>query len=166
MNIDSRRWTVQARPTKLILYVAYVVRNFSRGFERLRRIRYETCFTRHASSKQPRRTHRHFHSYYLHNCGTMKYFFFLTTSPCAWAYSELLWDATCPSQLSAFARATCTSPPNPYMVLPSPGNGLGVFATQTLDIGAVIIRESPVIRIDRPAYLKGSGYPIHEVTQV
>jgi len=72
----------------------------------------------------------------------------------------------CPVQRTIFSHHTCSTPSDPYIVTSSPGSGLGVFATHTLDIGAIILREPPIIRISRPDYLKGSGYPIKEVTQV
>jgi hypothetical protein len=72
----------------------------------------------------------------------------------------------CPNQASIPVHRTCSSPSDPYIVQISPGSGLGVFATHTLDIGAIILREPPIIQISRPDYLKGSGYPINEVTKV
>ncbi|KAF2692153.1 SET domain-containing protein [Lentithecium fluviatile CBS 122367] len=55
---------------------------------------------------------------------------------------------------------------DPYTVELSPGLGLGAFATHDLATGSIILREAPVIRISRPSHLKGSGYPIAEVTRV
>ena len=74
-------------------------------------------------------------------------------------------SATCPIQSSIPPYSTCTSPSDPYIVKDSPGRGLGAFATHTLAIGDFILREPPIIRIDRPPHLKGSGYPINEVTK-
>lgn len=48
----------------------------------------------------------------------------------------------------------------------SPGKGLGVYALQDLEIGTIIIAESPIIRIKRPDFVKGTGYPIAAVSQL
>lgn len=62
--------------------------------------------------------------------------------------------------------STCSSPPEPYIVKPSPGKGLGAFASHTLETGSIILREAPVLRISPPEASQGSSYPIAEVTKL
>jgi hypothetical protein len=51
-------------------------------------------------------------------------------------------------------------------VKPSPGKGLGVFASHALEVGSIIMREGPILRIPPSKYDKGAGYPISEVTEL
>jgi SET domain-containing protein len=53
-----------------------------------------------------------------------------------------------------------------YAVRPSPGKGLGVFALDDLEIGSIIMRETPIIVIKRPDFIKGTGYPMSAVSQL
>ena len=58
---------------------------------------------------------------------------------------------------------SCTGPPQPFTVRSSPGKGLGVFATQTLEPGDMIIQEEPVIKITPPEFRDGVGYPLDAI---
>ena len=53
-----------------------------------------------------------------------------------------------------------------YAIRQSPGKGLGVFARRDLEVGTVIMRETPVLKILPPDYVKGSGYPMNAVSQL
>jgi hypothetical protein len=61
---------------------------------------------------------------------------------------------------------TCRGPPEVYTVRPSPGKGLGVFALHDLEIGSIIMRETPILIITRPNFVKGTGYPMSAVSQL
>jgi hypothetical protein len=61
---------------------------------------------------------------------------------------------------------SCPGPPEVYTVHPSPGKGLGVFARSDLEIGSIIMRETPIITIKRPDFVKGTGYPMSAVSQL
>jgi hypothetical protein len=60
----------------------------------------------------------------------------------------------------------CTGPPETYNVLSSDGKGLGVFAAHDLDVGDIVMRETPAIKIVPPEFVKGSGYPMVAVTEL
>ena len=49
---------------------------------------------------------------------------------------------------------------------PSNGKGLGVFALQDLDVGDIVMRETPILRINPPDYVKGTGYPMAQVSEL
>ncbi|KAF9693227.1 hypothetical protein EKO04_008721 [Ascochyta lentis] len=61
---------------------------------------------------------------------------------------------------------SCRGPPKVYVVEPSNGKGLGVFALHDLDVGDIVMRETPVIKIDPPDYVKGTGYPMGLVSKL
>ena len=61
---------------------------------------------------------------------------------------------------------TCQGPPDIYVVEPSEGKGLGVFALHDLDIGDIVMRETPILKIDPPDYVRGTGYPMAQVTEL
>ena len=61
---------------------------------------------------------------------------------------------------------TCQCPADTYVVKSSVGKGLGVFALHDLDIGDIVMRETPILKIDPPNYVKGTGYPMKEVTRL
>ncbi|PSN70819.1 SET domain-containing protein [Corynespora cassiicola Philippines] len=58
---------------------------------------------------------------------------------------------------------SCIGSPEVFTVGSSPGKGLGVFATRTLEPGDVILREAPVFRITPPEFRDGIGYSLHEM---
>ncbi|KAF2870480.1 hypothetical protein BDV95DRAFT_629145 [Massariosphaeria phaeospora] len=62
-----------------------------------------------------------------------------------------------------FAVACTAGAPEAYMIGSSPGKGLGVFATQALEPGDIIMRDRPVIRITPPPFHDGIGYSLNEV---
>jgi hypothetical protein len=61
---------------------------------------------------------------------------------------------------------TCSGPPDIYVIEPSDGKGLGVFAAHDLDIGDIVMRESPIITIQPPPVAKGDPYPMTAITKV
>jgi hypothetical protein len=61
---------------------------------------------------------------------------------------------------------TCSGPPDVYMVRPSKGKGLGVFALRDLEIGDIVMRETPILKIDHPDYVRGTGYPMDAVAKL
>ncbi|KAF2621887.1 SET domain-containing protein [Macroventuria anomochaeta] len=60
----------------------------------------------------------------------------------------------------------CQGPPDIYIVEPSNGKGLGVFALHDLDIGDIVMRETPILKIDPPEYVRGTGYPMAQVIEL
>lgn len=58
---------------------------------------------------------------------------------------------------------SCLGSPQAYVVRLSPGKGLGVFATQTLEPGDVIMQEVPAIKIRPPEFRDGVGYPLDAI---
>jgi hypothetical protein len=60
---------------------------------------------------------------------------------------------------------SCRGSPNAYIIQQSPGKGLGVFATHTLEPGTIIFREAPIILIHPPEFLDGVGYPLSGISQ-
>jgi hypothetical protein len=60
---------------------------------------------------------------------------------------------------------SCIGSPNAYIIQQSPGKGLGVFATHTLEPGTVIFREEPVILIHPPEFRDGVGYPLNKIEE-
>ncbi|KAF2849702.1 SET domain-containing protein [Plenodomus tracheiphilus IPT5] len=60
----------------------------------------------------------------------------------------------------------CSGPPEVFTVYSSPGKGLGVFATQDLEIGDIVMRETPAIRIKPPSVSKGSPYPMSTISRL
>jgi len=62
--------------------------------------------------------------------------------------------------------STCRGPPEVYTVRPSLGKGLGVFALHDLEVGAIIMSETPILTIKRPDFIKGTGYPMSAVSQL
>lgn len=60
----------------------------------------------------------------------------------------------------------CNGPPGVYAVRPSRGKGLGVFAAHDLDVGDIIMREAPIIKISLPKLSRGSPYPMAAVSKL
>jgi hypothetical protein len=58
---------------------------------------------------------------------------------------------------------TCLDHPDVYIVRPSAGKGLGVFANKDLELGAVILSEAPIIKIRPPEFRDGVGYPLDAI---
>ncbi|OAL07046.1 SET domain-containing protein [Phaeosphaeriaceae sp. SRC1lsM3a] len=61
---------------------------------------------------------------------------------------------------------TCVGPPESFIVEHSEGKGLGVFAAHDLDIGDIVMRETPALKIVPPEFVKGTGYPMSAVTKL
>jgi ketosteroid isomerase-like protein len=58
---------------------------------------------------------------------------------------------------------SCTGPPQVWETRPSPGKGMGVFATRMLEPGDIILQEAPVIRIQPPQFRDGVAYPLGDI---
>lgn len=70
----------------------------------------------------------------------------------------------CPSNATQHIQyPTCLGLPGVYLVKASEGKGLGVFATHDMDIGDIVMRETPVLKIRLPKLAKGSPYPMAAV---
>jgi ketosteroid isomerase-like protein len=61
---------------------------------------------------------------------------------------------------------SCHGPADVYVVEPSEGKGLGVFALHDLDVGDIVMREVPILKINPPDYVKGTGYPMAQITEL
>jgi hypothetical protein len=64
------------------------------------------------------------------------------------------------------APEVCQGPLGTYVVEHSEGKGLGVFAIHDLDVGDIVMRETPPLKIAPPEFVKGTGYPMSEVTKL
>ena len=60
----------------------------------------------------------------------------------------------------------CRGPPDVYAVEPSHGKGLGVFALHDLEIGDIVMRETPILKITPPDLVEGSGYPMSAISKL
>ena len=85
-------------------------------------------------------------------------------STCKLPVSSIPYTSGIPSWQSS--DHTCQGPPDVYTVEPSDGKGLGVFALHDLDIGDIVMRETPILKIDPPDYVRGTGYPMAQVTEL
>jgi hypothetical protein len=79
-------------------------------------------------------------------------------------FAVLAYDATCSNH--HLHHPLCKGPPDVYVVEPSHGKGLGVFAVRDLEVGDIVMRESPVIRISRAQLAKGGQYPMAAVSKL
>lgn len=61
---------------------------------------------------------------------------------------------------------TCQGPSDVYIVRPSEGKGLGVFALHDLDVGDIVMQEAPILKINPPDYVRGTSYPMAQVTEL
>jgi len=75
-------------------------------------------------------------------------------------------EATCSWPTWQNAPALCHGPPGTYIVKPSNGKGLGLFAAHDLDVGDIVMRETPPLKIVPPDFVKGSGYPMSAVAKL
>jgi hypothetical protein len=75
-------------------------------------------------------------------------------------------SATGQSSSWHFQHLFCPGPPGVYVVEPSEGKGLGVFAAHDLEIGDIVMRESPIITIQPPKVAKGDPYPMTAITKL
>lgn len=71
---------------------------------------------------------------------------------------------TCPLVAQIPLNDICHGPASVYSIEPSPGKGLGVFATHKLELGDTIMRESPIIKITPPKISPGDAYPMSRVS--
>ncbi|KAI8941574.1 hypothetical protein NX059_002789 [Plenodomus lindquistii] len=71
---------------------------------------------------------------------------------------------TCLNLRSPFSGNTCRGPPEVFVVTESHGKGLGVFATHDIEVGDIIMHESPAIKIKPPKITKGNSYPMSEIS--
>lgn len=88
----------------------------------------------------------------------------LTQTTCKLPIPSVPYTAGVPSWQSS--DYTCQGPPDVFVVRPSKGKGLGVFALRDLDIGDIVMREAPILKIDPPDYVRGTGYPMSQVTEL
>ncbi|KAL6708100.1 SET domain-containing protein 5 [Coniothyrium glycines] len=75
-------------------------------------------------------------------------------------------SVTCPAFNWRSFPAICRGPPEVYTVEESPGKGLGVFAAHDLQVGDIVMQETPVIQIEPPKVKKGSPYPMSMVSSL
>lgn len=83
------------------------------------------------------------------------------------SFSTALADTGICTRPSRFPlEHACHGPPGVFVVKPSKGKGLGVFATRDLAIGDIVMREAPILKISPPTFVKGTGYPMSEVSKL
>ncbi|KAF1912737.1 hypothetical protein BDU57DRAFT_333557 [Ampelomyces quisqualis] len=85
----------------------------------------------------------------------------LLALPCVLAH-----PATCAWPKWQPLSEVCQGPPNPYIIEHSQGKGLGVYAAHDLDVGDLVMRESPALMIVPPESVKTTGYPMSAVTKL
>ncbi|PVI03286.1 SET domain-containing protein [Periconia macrospinosa] len=66
-----------------------------------------------------------------------------------------------PSWLSL--NYSCTGSPQVWEARPSPGKGIGVFATRALEPGDIILAEPAIIKIEPPDFRDGAAYPLNSI---
>ncbi|KAH9871121.1 hypothetical protein J1614_006695 [Plenodomus biglobosus] len=72
---------------------------------------------------------------------------------------------TCPTSPPLFRHGVCSGPPEVFTITHSYKKGLGVFATHDLEVGDIVMRETPTIRIEPPQVRKGHPYPMSAISQ-
>ena len=71
--------------------------------------------------------------------------------------SILAYPTKCPSDSARHVQhPICLGPPQIYVIEASEGKGLGAFATHDMEIGDIVMRETPVLKIRLPKLAKGS----------
>ncbi|KAF2245277.1 SET domain-containing protein [Trematosphaeria pertusa] len=58
---------------------------------------------------------------------------------------------------------SCIGSPQAWTAKPSPGKGIGVFATRILEPGDIILQEPPIIRVNPPEFRDGAAYPLSSI---
>lgn len=58
---------------------------------------------------------------------------------------------------------SCLGSPQVWEARPSPGKGIGVYATRTLQPGDTILSEPPMIRLVPPEFRDGVAYPLGDI---
>ncbi|KAJ4288973.1 SET domain-containing protein 5 [Kalmusia sp. IMI 367209] len=58
---------------------------------------------------------------------------------------------------------SCLGSPQVWEARPSPGKGIGVYATRTLLPGDIILSEPPMIRLTPPEFRDGVAYPLSDI---
>jgi hypothetical protein len=81
--------------------------------------------------------------------------------------SILAYPTKCPSDSARHVQhPICLGPPQIYVIEASEGKGLGAFATHDMEIGDIVMRETPVLKIRLPKLAKGSPYPMAAVAKL
>ena len=82
--------------------------------------------------------------------------------------SALAHSSTCAGKPTAsqLQHPICLGPPGVYVVESSQGKGLGVFAAHDLDVGDIVMREAPILKIQFPRVSKGGVYPTAAVSRL
>ncbi|EDU47822.1 protein containing SET domain [Pyrenophora tritici-repentis] len=82
--------------------------------------------------------------------------------------SALAHSSTCPGKPASnqLQYSVCPGPPGVYVVESSQGKGLGVFAVHDLDVGDIVMREAPVLKIQFPQVPRGGVYPMDAVSRL
>ncbi|KAF1954407.1 SET domain-containing protein [Byssothecium circinans] len=85
----------------------------------------------------------------------------LASPTCLLPIPSTSYTSEVPSWLSL--NYSCTGSPQVWEARPSPGKGIGVFATRTLEPGDIILTETPVMRIQPPKFRDGAAYPLNNI---
>ncbi|KAF1968153.1 SET domain-containing protein [Bimuria novae-zelandiae CBS 107.79] len=59
---------------------------------------------------------------------------------------------------------SCVGSPQVWEARPSPGKGLGVYATRTIEPGDIILSEPPIIHFAPSEFRDGVAYPLNDIT--
>lgn len=72
--------------------------------------------------------------------------------------------ASCADHPSLIQPQSCLGSPQVYEARPSPGKGIGVYATRTIEPGDVVLSEPPIISLAPPDFRDGVAYPLEDIT--
>jgi ketosteroid isomerase-like protein len=64
---------------------------------------------------------------------------------------------------SGIAHQSCLGPPQVWEARPSPGKGIGVYATRAIEPGDTVLSEPAMIHITPPEFRDGVAYPLGDI---
>lgn len=70
---------------------------------------------------------------------------------------------SCSESSLIFKLQSCLGPPRLWEARPSPGKGIGVYATRVIEPGDTILSEPPVIHVTPPKFRDGVAYPLNGI---
>lgn len=62
--------------------------------------------------------------------------------------------------------ASCLGPSQLWEARPSPGKGIGVYATRDLVPGDIVLSEPPILSLTPPQFTDGVAYPLNDISQI
>ena len=71
---------------------------------------------------------------------------------------------SCASAPLLLTSESCTGSPQVWEARPSPGKGIGVYATRNIESGDIILSEPPILSLTPPEFRDGVAYPLNDIT--